>query len=142
MAKGLIIWGSTAMLAGWACGAFGLLGVRSEADEIKSWPLNIAGLSLALLSLAISLLLKPEAHKSARHKSLSQALLEARGFDVIIGRQGDGAGAPEVRFALEKENAEVHRQLPCGVCGWWCQESLRVCKGGEGLTAVAYGGCV
>jgi hypothetical protein len=32
MAKGLIIWGSTAMIAGWACGVFGLLGVRSQAD--------------------------------------------------------------------------------------------------------------
>ena len=73
-----------------------------------------------------------------------QAVLVGRGdvFGRLRRRHGDGAGALEVRFALKKENAEVYRQLTCGVWGWWCQESLRVCKGGEGLTAVAYGGCV
>ena len=60
MAKGLIIWGSTAMLAGWACGVFGLLGVHSQADAIHSWPLNVAGLVLSLLSLIASLFIKPE----------------------------------------------------------------------------------
>ena len=60
IAKGLIIWGSTAMLAGWACGVFGLLGIRSQAADIHSWPLNIGGLLLALCSLGASLFLRPE----------------------------------------------------------------------------------
>ena len=59
MAKGLIVWGSTAMLAGWACGVFGLLGVRSQAEAVNSWPLNLGGLALCLLSLCTSLLLRP-----------------------------------------------------------------------------------
>ena len=59
IAKGLIVWGSTAMLAGWACGVFGLLGVRSQAEAVHSWPLNLGGLALCLLSLCTSLLLRP-----------------------------------------------------------------------------------
>ena len=59
LAKGLIVWGSTAMLAGWACGVFGLLGVRSQAEAVHSWPLNLGGLALCLLSLCTSLLLRP-----------------------------------------------------------------------------------
>ena len=34
-------------------------------------------------------------------------------FDVIRGRHGEGAGALEVPFALEKEDEEVHRQHTC-----------------------------
>ena len=60
MAKGLIVWGATAMLSGYACGVFGWLGVRSQAGDVKSWPLNIAGLCLALASLFASLLLRPD----------------------------------------------------------------------------------
>lgn len=76
-AKGLILWGSTAMLAGWFCGAFGLLGVRSQADEIHSWPLNLSGLGFALVSLAASLMLKPEPHPNRQQAaSLTATLLE------------------------------------------------------------------
>ena len=59
IAKGLIIWGSTAMLAGWACGVFGLLGVSSQAAAVHSWALNVAGLVLCLASLAASILIRP-----------------------------------------------------------------------------------
>eukprot|EP00316_Scyphosphaera_apsteinii_P002344 CAMPEP_0119306750 /NCGR_PEP_ID=MMETSP1333-20130426/7427_1 /TAXON_ID=418940 /ORGANISM="Scyphosphaera apsteinii, Strain RCC1455" /LENGTH=302 /DNA_ID=CAMNT_0007310129 /DNA_START=282 /DNA_END=1190 /DNA_ORIENTATION=- len=59
IAKGLIIWGSTAMLTGWACSVFGLLGVTSQAAGVQSWALNLSGLALALASLSVSLLLRP-----------------------------------------------------------------------------------
>ena len=75
MAKGLILWGSTAMLAGWACGVFGLLGVSSQAAQVHSWPLNIAGLALALASLGVSLLLRPEPRPSSS-SSLTERLMQ------------------------------------------------------------------
>ena len=59
IAKGLIIWGSTAMLAGWACGVWGLLGVSSQAEAVHSWALNLSGLALCLASLGVSLLIRP-----------------------------------------------------------------------------------
>ena len=59
MAKGLIIWGATAMITGWTCGIFGIAGVRSEAGLIHSWALNLSGLLLSLASLGCSLLLRP-----------------------------------------------------------------------------------
>lgn len=71
MAKGLIIWGATAMITGWACGTFGLLGVASQAAAIASWPLNVGGLLLSLLSLVASLFLRP----SISQHDLRQRLL-------------------------------------------------------------------
>ena len=88
MAKGLIIWGSTAMLAGWACGVFGLLGVKSQADAIHSWTLNVAGLALSLLSLIASLFIKPEttvvASSSLNEKLIGETVEGAREISTRI----------------------------------------------------------
>lgn len=48
------------MLAGWLSGAFGILGVKSQASLISNWPLNIGGVALALCSLVVSSMLKPD----------------------------------------------------------------------------------
>ena len=121
-AKGLIIWGSTAMMAGWACGAFGLLGVRSEADQIRSWPLNVAGLLLALVSLALSLLLRSEAHPHARasrpgtvkNTSLAEALLEEEGRSKA--EQGSGQPPPATDASLAGVCSALIAGLFFGTC--------------------------
>ena len=106
LAKGLIIWGSTAMLAGWACGVFGLLGVSSQADGIYSWPLNVSGLLLSLASLGVSLFLQPEAASvSAKPASgLTQRLME----------QGEGSGGPAVQTGGPTSGAALGTCLALG----------------------------
>lgn len=54
---GLLVWGSLNMLMGWASGCFGLFGLRAEPIAIPAW--NYAGVSLALVGLALFLQVKP-----------------------------------------------------------------------------------
>lgn len=76
IAQGLIIWGSTAMIAGWACGVWGLLGVSSQADAVHSWALNLSGLALCLASLGASLLLRPSVDDQQSSTKVSPMLEE------------------------------------------------------------------
>jgi len=108
IAKGLIIWGSTAMLAGWACGVWGLLGVRSQADAVHSWALNLSGLALCLASLGFSLLLRPSVGGAGDEQppaaaKVSPTMLEEQ---LLAPADGDGAaaaatGAPAWLLALD-----------------------------------------
>lgn len=50
---GLLIWGQTNMLVGWASSRFGILGVKSQADQIAHPSLNYAGVGLAILALSL-----------------------------------------------------------------------------------------
>ena len=57
MGMGLLIWGSLNMLMGWASGSFGLFGLHAEPISNPSW--NYAGVSLALVGLALFLQVEP-----------------------------------------------------------------------------------
>lgn len=112
IAKGLITWGGTAILVGWTCGAFGLLGVRSEADGIHSWVLNILGLTLALSSLLVSLLLQPTV--SSAHATLEEGLLSAEsgGQNSIVGHtMPNGRSCSSVKTAAASPP-------PSGIDAW------------------------
>ena len=50
---GLLIWGGTALVVGWACAYFGLIGEQSEASAVHLPWLNIIGALLAVVSLIV-----------------------------------------------------------------------------------------
>ena len=50
---GLLIWGGTALVVGWACAYFGFLGERSEASQVHIPFLNILGALFAVASLVV-----------------------------------------------------------------------------------------
>jgi hypothetical protein len=37
LSLGLLIWGGSAMIMGWASGVFGLMGINKQTDNIHSW---------------------------------------------------------------------------------------------------------
>merc|ERR1719293_118883 len=51
LGPGLLVWGMSNMLSGWATGHFGLFGVNKET--CKNEAMNIIGVALAVLSLII-----------------------------------------------------------------------------------------
>ena len=111
MAKGLMIWGATAMLSGYLCGVFGWLGVRSQAAEVKSWPLNLAGLCLALASLFVSLLLRPEAGVSSRAKVFTTT---ASSSECGMSMCGDHQSGPGGNVSLKQRLLPVNGANPTG----------------------------
>jgi len=58
LGMGILIWGSTNMLTGWASGTFGLFGLRAES--VADPTMNIFGVVLAVLGLGLYLQVKPE----------------------------------------------------------------------------------
>ena len=50
---GLLIWGGTALVVGWACAYFGLLGEASEKSQVHIPWLNILGALFAVASLVV-----------------------------------------------------------------------------------------
>jgi len=59
LALGLLIWGSTSLIAGWLSGVVGLMGIKKQTDAITSWTLNILGIVLALISMGLASLVRP-----------------------------------------------------------------------------------
>ncbi|XP_033114017.1 transmembrane protein 144-like isoform X2 [Anneissia japonica] len=57
LSLGILIWGSLNLLAGWASGRFGLFGL--DKDVITRPAFNYSGVALAMLSVVVSLFLKP-----------------------------------------------------------------------------------
>ncbi|GMH57739.1 hypothetical protein TrLO_g2586 [Triparma laevis f. longispina] len=88
MSIGLLVWGATNMIMGWASGKFGLFGLIS--DPIDDAQLNYVGVGVALLALALYILIEPtkeeeeESDDSQIHDpvgtiSLGKPLLESVG---------------------------------------------------------------
>ena len=50
---GILIWGGTALVVGWACAYFGLIGEQSESSQVHIPWLNIIGALLAVASLVV-----------------------------------------------------------------------------------------
>ncbi|XP_038056860.1 transmembrane protein 144-like isoform X6 [Patiria miniata] len=63
LSLGILIWGSLNLLTGWASGHFGLFGINK--DKLHNPAFNYIGVSLAMLSAVLFLLVKPEVSKAA-----------------------------------------------------------------------------
>jgi glucose uptake protein GlcU len=59
LSLGLLIWGQTNMIVGWATGYFGLFGVKSQANQISTPSLNFVGVGLAVVALSLYVFIKP-----------------------------------------------------------------------------------
>jgi len=68
---GLLIWGTTGLLSGWLSGVVGLMGIKKETDQITSWPLNITGIILAMISMGFASLVKPSVPNIEHEKPIT-----------------------------------------------------------------------
>ena len=59
LSLGLLIWGQTNMLIGWATGYFGLFDVVSQAHLTKNKNLNFLGVGLAVVALSLYIFVEP-----------------------------------------------------------------------------------
>jgi len=78
LSLGLLIWGSTNMLVGWASGTFGLFGLNARA--VGTPALNYAGVCVALVSLALYILITPAEDPAELLKELREAEEERTGL--------------------------------------------------------------
>lgn len=83
LSLGLLVWGMTNMLMGWAAGHFGLFGVQREAT-LKSPVLNYAGVLLACVSLAAFSRVRSQV--SARRDTARRGSVLAAGGAPAAGR--------------------------------------------------------
>lgn len=58
LGMGILLWGSSNMLVGWASGTFGLFGL--QAESVANPTLNVIGVVLAVVGLGLYLQVKPE----------------------------------------------------------------------------------
>ena len=137
IAKGLIIWGSTAMLAGWACGVWGLLGVSSQAEAVHSWALNLSGLALCLASLGFSLLIRPsvgdERPAAKVAPMLEEQLLPAADGAAALPawlRALDASQRPPRRLRLEHAHRQAAARARRASC--WAARGPRLLLGRGG----------
>lgn len=67
MGMGLLVWGASNLLTGWATGHFGLFGLNIE--EVANDTLNIIGVCLALLSMCTMFFVRPDTGDSSEHEA-------------------------------------------------------------------------
>jgi glucose uptake protein GlcU len=96
LGQGMLIWGTTNMLVGWATGTFQLFGIKPHADVEVDRAMNYGGVFLAVVALSLYALLEPtiktpEELRKERGRSDSQQGLE----DGLLA----GHGMPTPNFA-------------------------------------------
>lgn len=73
LGMGLLVWGCTNMLVGWASGRFGIQGLI-EADPPTNPTLNSCGVALVVVALGLYTLIKPEVKEEAVDDAMSISL--------------------------------------------------------------------
>ena len=73
LSLGLLIWGQTNMLIGWATGYFGLFGVVSQAHLTKNHGLNFLGVGLAIVALSLYIFIEPPKDEDATQEDSNYA---------------------------------------------------------------------
>mmetsp|Transcript_36183 Transcript_36183/g.58081 ORF Transcript_36183/g.58081 Transcript_36183/m.58081 type:complete len:304 (+) Transcript_36183:265-1176(+) len=102
MGLGLVIWGSTALMVGWATGFFGFFDL--EKDELKMVWLNVLGLCFALFSLGTSFFVTVTPDKPVddftQLPSGPEEAMEAKTADSIQNQdiESDAEGEPKSKF--------------------------------------------
>ncbi|KAL1529473.1 hypothetical protein AB1Y20_000420 [Prymnesium parvum] len=84
LSMGLLIWGASNMLMGWATGAFGLFGV--DKSPLAHPELNYAGVALAVVALAIYSQIKTSLAKSSDTSNVEPLRADDAGKLVEDGR--------------------------------------------------------
>ena len=97
LSLGLLLWGGTNMVFGWAAGQFGLFGLRSQASSVNIPALNYVGVVIAVLSLVMYMFVESSTGDEdggdggTAGTGLHEALLSGSG----AGANGSGGGIPE-----------------------------------------------
>ena len=121
LSLGMLLWGTTNMLVGWATGRFGLFGVnpqlacdpedanQAESSCIHDVGLNYVGMILACISLVIYVFVEPEdmeKHQTSSRESDSDRLLDhVRNEDYM-------SFMPTPRIISNQPFREVVNQVP------------------------------
>ena len=101
LSLGLLIWGQTNMLIGWATGYFGLFGVVSQASLTKNKSLNFLGVGLAIVALSLYIFVEPpKDEEKATDKDSDDE--QSNGSSMNLGR----LGSPLIK------NAKLYSSLP------------------------------
>uniref|UniRef100_A0A7S2CIC8 Transmembrane protein 144 n=1 Tax=Florenciella parvula TaxID=236787 RepID=A0A7S2CIC8_9STRA len=92
MGLGLLLWGSTNMLLGWASGTFGFFGI--EKSDISNVALNYAGVAVAVIALFMYMFVETEStDKPAEDSgSLNSNLLDDEGDAPYANKSNDLEG--------------------------------------------------
>ena len=86
LGMGMLVWGTTNMLMGWATGMAHL--DRNSASPGLAW-LNVTGVALALLALALYTLIRPDAANDRPAAMRDELLLQAGGAGAgVLGGAG------------------------------------------------------
>lgn len=103
LALGLLVWGGTNMLAGWASGRFGLFGLAQQ--EPSNVPVNYVAIAVAICSLAVSSFVKtdPTAGSAGRKGSDSDA---HRDDDDVVGGRTSASSTGAAASARRGKNGE------------------------------------
>jgi len=109
MGLGLLVWGGTSMLMGWASGRYGLFGLKKQ--EISDPDLNLAGMMIALVGLLIFLQVKS---KDTSVDATQQAAVDAKSdsamFSPLITSddvEGNHDGSSSVDLKMKSDVAVV-----------------------------------
>jgi len=105
---GLLLWGTSSMLWGWAQGRFGLFGLAEET--VPHSILNYVGVGVAVVALALYAFIKPSDNSSEEEvkQSLDKPLLD-KATDDVEAQEEDAKGN-----WLDRQSATAKRII--GVC--------------------------
>ena len=96
MGMGLLVWGASNLLTGWASGHFGLFGLAVE--EVANDTLNIVGVCLALLSMCTMFFVRPDTGDSS----------EQEDADKITSMEGLLQSSSEEEFQVDNTSFVDH----------------------------------
>lgn len=72
---GLLIWGTTNLVVGWASGNFGLFGIKQQTVALPV--LNYLGVIFSIASICVFVLVKPELNEQKKRLSETQSLINS-----------------------------------------------------------------
>lgn len=111
MGLGLLIWGATNMLCGWASGTFGWFGI--EKDEVSKPALNYAGVIVAVVALLLYMNVGTEDSDEPSASSGPSSTASGAGGDLSAGLLEDGAtpSKASVNSAREESSPGTGKRL-------------------------------
>jgi len=117
LSLGLLIWGSTNMISGWASGKFGLFDLKKE--EISDDGLNYAGVCVALFALMLYVLIKPADDEvkdfDDEERQTKTSLLGEKLLDSVLDNE-NSEELEEVDW-ISKLSAKQKRVIGCSMAG-------------------------
>jgi hypothetical protein len=90
MGLGLVMWSGSSMITGWVVSVTGGMGIKPQRDSIDNWPLNVAGVIFALVSLVLAMKLDPPSDASPSAATAAAAGADASATAVLADPEAGG----------------------------------------------------